>query len=186
MNWVCKECTTEYAVDAPRCPHCGGTEHWDSFEYEELEMGKISKSGGLTDQVTGAGFSDDPDDERAAGTRVPENSNDPAQVEGLPVDDEGYTLTSDGERRLDDEGDGADTEPEDRGDLPVERDGTGEEMPPAEADEDGTGEEVPEPGRYGGWSKQDLQDEASRRGLSGAGTKADITTRLLAADEQEA
>lgn len=27
MLWKCDECTTLYAVDAPRCPHCGATSH---------------------------------------------------------------------------------------------------------------------------------------------------------------
>lgn len=171
MNWVCKSCTTFYAVDAPACPHCGGTEHWDSFEYEELMMGKITNHGGLTDQATGAGFSGDPDDERAAGTRVPENSDDPAQVDGLPTDEDGNKLTADGEQE-----------------LTVDRDGTGEEMPDADIDPDE--EKTSEPGRYADWSKADLIGEAERRDppVSTAGTKAEIIERLLTDDirrEQE-
>lgn len=27
MLWKCDECTTLYAPDAPRCPHCGATGH---------------------------------------------------------------------------------------------------------------------------------------------------------------
>jgi hypothetical protein len=27
MLWICTGCTTAYSVDAPCCPHCGGTEH---------------------------------------------------------------------------------------------------------------------------------------------------------------
>ncbi len=26
MTWECLSCTTTYAPDSPRCPHCGGTE----------------------------------------------------------------------------------------------------------------------------------------------------------------
>lgn len=165
MERVCKSCTTRYAMDRDRCPHCGGTAFWDSFEYEEQNMGKITVHGGLTDQGTGAGFSGDPDDERAAGTRVPENSDDPAQVDGLPVDEDGHTLTADGEQRLD-------------------GDGTGEELPPADVDPDE--EKTSEPGRYADWTKTDLIGEAERREppVSTAGTKADIIERLLADDIQ--
>lgn len=27
--WVCKEDGTKYAVDAPRCPECGSTDHYE-------------------------------------------------------------------------------------------------------------------------------------------------------------
>ena len=26
-TWVCVGCTTVFSVGAPRCPHCGGTDH---------------------------------------------------------------------------------------------------------------------------------------------------------------
>ena len=172
MERVCRFCTTRYAMDQERCPHCGGTKYWNSFEYdEELNMGKVTVHGGLTDQGTGAGFSGDPDDERAAGTRVPERSNDPAQVDG-PTD-----------QQLADQEDATDGERE----LVAEDDGTGQALPPAD---EHVGEEQTAPGRYEGWSKGDLEGEARGRDpqVSTAGTKAEITERLLADDirrEQE-
>lgn len=27
MLWTCLDCSTQYSVGAPCCPHCGGTEH---------------------------------------------------------------------------------------------------------------------------------------------------------------
>jgi len=35
--WICsgpEGCGTAYAVDAPACPHCGGTEHVDDHDLE--------------------------------------------------------------------------------------------------------------------------------------------------------
>ena len=44
-TWVCTECTTTYSVGAPRCPHCGSTEH---VEQGEEAMPKITRHGGPT------------------------------------------------------------------------------------------------------------------------------------------
>lgn len=170
MHWVCKSCATEYTVDAPRCPHCGSTEHWDSFEYEELMMGKITNHGGLTDQVTGAGFSDDPDDTRPAGTRVGENTGEPAQTDGLPVDDEGHTLTADGEHVLE-----------------YEEDGTGEAMAPAE-DYPGTERTVDSYDDKAAWAYADLQAEAKSRdsGIATNVSRDDLVAALRADDATRA
>lgn len=158
MHWVCKECTTQYAVDAPQCPHCGATEHWDSFEYEELMMGKITKHGGLTDQATGAGFSDDPDDERPAGTRVAENTGEPAQTDG-PLDSGEPTGSE--------------------SDAPE-----GSALPPAE---EHAGEELTADS-YDMFTKPDLIAEAERRDppVDASGTKADIIARLREDDARTA
>ena len=44
--WVCDECTTLFAVGAPRCPQCGSEVHHEMSE--EDEMPKISKAAGPT------------------------------------------------------------------------------------------------------------------------------------------
>lgn len=44
--WVCTECTTTYSVGAPRCPHCGSTEH---AEEGAEDMAKIRVHGGVSD-----------------------------------------------------------------------------------------------------------------------------------------
>lgn len=46
--WACAECTTAYAVGAPRCPHCG------SENYTEDGMAKATV-GGASDDKTAAG-----------------------------------------------------------------------------------------------------------------------------------
>lgn len=46
MTWTCSDCTTAYSVGAPRCPHCGSTNH------TEDPMGKITAAGGPTDSTT--------------------------------------------------------------------------------------------------------------------------------------
>lgn len=44
--WICDECTTAYAVDAPRCPHCGSTEyHPDSVPRDAEQTVTASGSG---------------------------------------------------------------------------------------------------------------------------------------------
>lgn len=201
MHKVCKECTTQYAVDADVCPNCGHDEWRTPLEHEEQNMGKISVPSGLTDQATGVGFSGDPDDERAAGNRVAERTSEEAQTAG-PTGNQ-LLAAQDPDRR---EPDGDEDTQENEGGTPDddapearnmadegEREAAddtqhgyeGSALPPVETDADGTdtGEErLSDAGKYADWSKQDLQDEASRRGLSGAGTKADITQRLLEDD----
>ena len=45
-TWGCLDCTTVYAVGAPRCPHCGST------RYEGYPMPKITRHGGPSDATT--------------------------------------------------------------------------------------------------------------------------------------
>lgn len=179
MDKVCATCTTSCAVDQDRCPHCGGTELLTALEYEELtDVGKISVHGGLTSQATGAGFSEDPDDERAAGTRVADNTGEPAQTDAVrpdqdPTQEPGHEATREGDPELADE---------DQRELDDETDGTGEHLPDAE---ENAGEEMlSDPGIYRDWNKTDLIGEAERRDppVSTAGTKADILQRLLEDD----
>lgn len=122
-------------------------------------MAKITRHGGATDDVTGEGFSDDPNDDRAAGTRVAANTDEPAQVERFEsVDDATAAQLEEGEQ---------------------EHDGSDTALPPAEnQDPDGEQMDAAPESPYAGWTKQNLQDEASRRGMSGAGTKAELVTRL--------
>jgi hypothetical protein len=53
--WICRGCTAAYAVGAPACPQCGGTEY-----VEDWNMPKISKGDGASyepgrDPAGGAG-----------------------------------------------------------------------------------------------------------------------------------
>jgi hypothetical protein len=41
--WICEGCTTRYAVGAPCCPQCSGTEY---VEEGAAEMAKITVHGG--------------------------------------------------------------------------------------------------------------------------------------------
>jgi hypothetical protein len=45
MLWVCKACTTQYAVGLDRCPQCGSTEYIPDH-LVEADMPKISKEQG--------------------------------------------------------------------------------------------------------------------------------------------
>lgn len=184
MDKVCATCTTSCAVDQDRCPHCGDTEFLTALEYEELtDVSKISVHGGLTSQATGAGFSEDPDDERAAGTRVADNTGEPAQTDAVrpdqdPTQEPGHEATREGDPEL---------TGEDQRELDDETDGTGEALPPAETDDTGTytgDEQLSDAGRYADWNKTDLIGEAERRDppVPTAGTKADILQRLLEDD----
>lgn len=198
MHQVCKRCTTQYAVDAPACPNCGHTEWWSPLEYEEMTVGKISVPSGLTDQATGVGFSGDPDDERAAGNRVAERTSEEPQTAG-PTGNQLLAAQDPDRREPDEDTDGGtpdDDAPEDRNmaDEGERADDTahgyeGSALPPAEVDADGTdtGEEhLSDAGKYEGWNKTDLIGEAERRDppVSTAGTKADITQRLLEDDQR--
>lgn len=53
--WECAECTTRYAVGAPRCPHCGSdlrvNEKAQPPEKEEEQMAKITVHGGPSNQA---------------------------------------------------------------------------------------------------------------------------------------
>lgn len=51
--WVCTGCTAAYSVGAPRCPHCGSTEH---AEEGQDDMPKITVNGGPSDASAPAGF----------------------------------------------------------------------------------------------------------------------------------
>lgn len=53
--WVCDGCTTVYSVDAPRCPHCGSTNHHEQGQ-EDSQMAKVTVHGGATN-------ADQPDNE---------------------------------------------------------------------------------------------------------------------------
>lgn len=81
--WVCAECTTTYSVGAPRCPHCGNTEH---TEEGQEPMPKITVHGGPSiagASVVGGSWSEqgDPDvwpepaDEEAGEESSPGNSS---------------------------------------------------------------------------------------------------------------
>lgn len=67
---VCDECTTKYAPDAPRCPHCGHTE-----SHEEGQMPKITVHGGPSDATLNPPTPDDP------GTELHEDPDS-----GVPVE----------------------------------------------------------------------------------------------------
>jgi len=41
MLWICRGCTAAYAVGAPACPQCGGSDY-----VEDWKMPKISKGDG--------------------------------------------------------------------------------------------------------------------------------------------
>lgn len=49
--WECADCTTRYAVGAPKCPHCGSTMRVNEATQppeEETDMAKITVHGGPT------------------------------------------------------------------------------------------------------------------------------------------
>lgn len=195
MHKVCKRCTTQCAVDAARCPHCGHTEWWTPLEYEEMQMAKVTRHGGLTDRATGVGFSDDPDDERAAGTKVGQRTGEEAQVDG-PLDEhdsddprepgesphvpgaidghEGHrTLAGwdEAERR---EHEGGENAPGSESDAPV---------PPGPEVGEQDGEQLD----YDSFTKGELIAEAEGRTppVDASGTKAEIVARLRADDERQ-
>lgn len=69
---VCVECTTVYAVGAPRCPHCGATRHVEQGE----PMPKITRHGGPSsryDSETAGAAADTP----AAAAPAPEDEEVP-------------------------------------------------------------------------------------------------------------
>jgi hypothetical protein len=77
--WVCAECTTTYSVDAPRCPHCGSTEH---TEQGAETMPKITRHGGPTiagASVVGGSWSNEGDEDVWP---EPEQADDAPAVEG--------------------------------------------------------------------------------------------------------
>jgi hypothetical protein len=72
--WECGECTTRYAVGAPKCPQCGSTVRVNENTQppEEDEMAKITVHGGATN----AAFQEDP------GTGEPMTAVDGDEVTG--------------------------------------------------------------------------------------------------------
>lgn len=50
-SWLCRDCTTEYTVDAPGCPQCGANDpirEDEQLRRELEEMAKITVHGGAT------------------------------------------------------------------------------------------------------------------------------------------
>lgn len=88
--WVCEDCTTKYAVDAERCPHCGSEAHHE----EGQEMPKITKHGGPsnadteTDTETESVEQPAPAADEAAGEPTTLNDSE-HDGEALPVAEDG-------------------------------------------------------------------------------------------------
>jgi hypothetical protein len=38
--WRCQDCSTRYSVDAPRCPHCWGTDHTEDGEMPKIHANR--------------------------------------------------------------------------------------------------------------------------------------------------
>ena len=57
-TWFCGQCTTEYSVGAPCCPHCQATDPVREEEQlrRENEMAKITVHGGPSNADTGEGM----------------------------------------------------------------------------------------------------------------------------------
>lgn len=101
--WVCAECTTTYSVGAPRCPHCGSTEH---TEEGQESMPKITVHGGPSiagASVVGGSWSNEgdpdvwPEEQEDAGTGEPMQAVDGGELTGdgsgralPPTPDEAY------------------------------------------------------------------------------------------------
>lgn len=52
MLWVCKQDGVPYAVDAPACPQCGSTEHWEQGDVPTGEPSAVDQvPAGTADEV---------------------------------------------------------------------------------------------------------------------------------------
>ncbi|NUO43735.1 MAG: hypothetical protein HOV82_17065 [Streptomyces sp.] len=87
--WECAECTTKYAVGAPKCPHCESVVRVDERaqkpEEEESDMAKVTVHGGASDATAegleagedvSAGSSSSTSSETESST--PEKSDEPS------------------------------------------------------------------------------------------------------------
>lgn len=81
--WVCDECTTVYAVEAPCCPHCGSTD-WTE---QGAEMPKITRAAGATHEL------DTENDDTGTALPAAVEGDDTEQVAGEEFDPGAYTVT---------------------------------------------------------------------------------------------
>lgn len=98
MLWICNDCTTAYSVDAPRCPHCGATDHREqgapmakitvhggpsNLAAEEDPASDVVKAAPAGPSITGAAWGDPTDD----------GNNVPAPIELSPAVDSPVELS---------------------------------------------------------------------------------------------
>jgi predicted ATP-dependent serine protease len=82
--WECAECTTKYAVGAPKCPHCGSVVRVDERtrepEEEETDVAKVTVHSGPSNEAAGEPAGEDVSASSEAEQDASEPSKSPARA----------------------------------------------------------------------------------------------------------